>query len=490
MSGRSPAEEGFKPAFFPLEPSAADMRHLVDQAMQHIIAHIDSLPDQPAAATEGGAELARSLREPLPEHGQAYPELLQALFHTAIPRSFNCAGPGYLAYVPGGGIFHAAVADLISDAVNRYVGVWAAAPGLAQIEANVVRWFCDIIGYPPAAGGFLTTGGSLANFSAIFTARRERLPENFLAGSMYTSSQTHHSVQKAALLAGFPAHNVREIPTDDQFRIRLDALQQHIEADRQAGLTPFLILGNAGTTNTGAIDDLTALADIAHQQKLWLHIDAAYGGFFMLTQRGRARLRGIEQADSITLDPHKGLFLPFGTGSLLVREREALKRAHSGEAAAYLPTMQDDPDCVDFCQISPELSRDFRGLRVWLPLKMHGIQPFRQALDEKLDLAAWATAELKKIPDIEIVAEPRLSIVAFRLNRPGLDVPALNALNHTWLEAINARKRVLLTGTMLGERFAIRICALCFRTHQDRMEMCLEDIRAACRAVSPDLSQA
>ncbi len=468
----------------PLEPSADEMHRLVDQAMQYIIAHIESLPDQPAANTEGGAELARSLREPLPERGQAYSKLLQTLFQTAIPRSFNCAGPGYLAYVPGGGIFHAAVADLISDAVNRYVGVWAASPGLAQLEANVVRWFCDIIGYPPSAGGFLTTGGSLANFSAIFTARRERLPEDFLAGTLYTSSQTHHSVQKAALLAGFPAHNVREIPTDEHFRIRLDALQHHIAADRQAGLTPFLILGNAGTTNTGAVDDLTALADIAHQHGLWLHVDAAYGGFFMLTRRGRARLGGIERADSITLDPHKGLFLPFGTGSLLVRERDALKRAHQGEAAAYLPTMQDDPDCVDFCQISPELSRDFRGLRVWLPLKMHGVQPFRQALEEKLDLAAWATAELRKIPEIEIVAEPQLSIVAFRLNRPGLDTPALNALNHTWLQAINARRRVLLTGTMLDGRFAARICALCFRTHQDRLEMCLEDIRLACRAVS------
>lgn len=468
----------------PLGPSADEMHRLVDQAMQYIIAHIESLPDQPAANTEGGAELARSLREPLPERGQAYSKLLQTLFQTAIPRSFNCAGPGYLAYVPGGGIFHAAVADLISDAVNRYVGVWAASPGLAQLEANVVRWFCDIIGYPPSAGGFLTTGGSLANFSAIFTARRERLPEDFLAGTLYTSSQTHHSVQKAALLAGFPAHNVREIPTDEHFRIRLDALQHHIAADRQAGLTPFLILGNAGTTNTGAVDDLTALADIAHKHGLWLHVDAAYGGFFMLTRRGRARLGGIERTDSITLDPHKGLFLPFGTGSLLVRERDALKRAHQGEAAAYLPTMQDDPDCVDFCQISPELSRDFRGLRVWLPLKMHGVQPFRQALEEKLDLAAWATAELRKIPEIEIVAEPQLSIVAFRLNRPGLDTPALNALNHTWLQAINARKRVLLTGTMLDGRFAVRICALCFRTHQDRLEMCLEDIRSACRAVS------
>ena len=168
---------------------------------------------------------------------------------------------------------------------------------------------------------------------------------------------------------------------------------------------------------------------------------------------------------------------------MLVRDRDSLKRAHSGEAAAYLPTMQDDPDFVDFCQISPELSRDFRGLRVWLPVKVHGIQPFRQALDEKLDLAEWATAELKNIPDVEISAEPQLSIVAFRSHRPGLDTDALNALNQAWLAAINARKRVLLTGTMLGDQFAVRICALCFRTHQDRLEMCLEDIRAACQSV-------
>ena len=189
---------------FPLEPSADEMRHLVDQAMQYIIAHIESLPDQPAANTEGGAELARSLREPLPEQGQAYSELLQTLFQTAIPRSFNCAGPGYLAYVPGGGIFHAAVADLISDAVNRYVGVWAASPGLAQLEANVVRWLCDIIGYPASAGGFLASGGSLANFSAIFTARRERLPEDFLSGTLYTSSRPTIQFRRRPCWPDFP----------------------------------------------------------------------------------------------------------------------------------------------------------------------------------------------------------------------------------------------------------------------------------------------
>ena len=461
-----------------LELSAEDMRHLVTQAVERIVAHIESLPIQPSVDVEGGTELARSLVETLPETGQPYSDLLEVLFSRVIPKSFNTAGPGYLAYIPSGGIFHAAVADLITDAVNRYMGIWVAAPGLAQLEANVIRWFCDLVGYPSAARGFLTTGGSLANFSALVTARREHLPDNFLSGTLYVSDQTHHSVQKAALLAGFPPHNVRSIPSDAQFRIRVDLLEQTIAKDRQAGFTPFLLVGNAGTTNTGAVDDLQALADLAQREHLWLHVDAAYGGFFLLTAQGRTLMAGIDRADSITLDPHKGLFLPYGTGSLLVRDGGALKRAHS-VAAHYLPDTQEDPDLVDFSQISPELSREFRGLRVWLPLKMHGIAPFRHNLQEKLDLAQWATAELRRIAGIEIVAAPQLSIVAFRFTRPGLESNSLNQLNRELLNRINARKRVYLSGTMLGDRFALRICVLSFRTHFDRMQAGLADIRAA-----------
>jgi aromatic-L-amino-acid decarboxylase len=444
--------------------------------MERIVAHVTSLPRQPSVDVEGGVELARTLVEPLPTRGQPVGELLDLLFARAIPKSFNTAGPGYLAYIPGGGIFHTAAANLITDAVNRYMGLWLAAPGLAQIEANVIRWFCEIVGYPRSANGLLTTGGSLANFSALVTARRERLPENFLTGVLYASDQVHHSVKKAAILAGFPERNVREIPSDAHFRVRIDLLERQIAADRQAGLVPFLLVGNAGSTNTGAVDDLNTLAEVAQREHCWFHVDAAYGGFFMLTEQGRALMTGIERADSVTLDPHKGLFLPYGTGSLLMRDGGALKRAH-GVNAHYLPATDDDPDLMDFSQMSPELSRGFRGLRVWLPLKMHGIEPFRRNLDEKLALTRWATEELRKIDDVEIVAEPQLSIVAFRLVRPGLDEEALNQLNRALLQRINAKKRVYLSGTLLGDRFVMRICVLSFRTHLDRMQMAIEDIR-------------
>jgi aromatic-L-amino-acid decarboxylase len=452
------------------------MRRLVDEAMRRIVEHIESLPHQPASNIEGAAAYARTLIEAMPEEGSAFEGLLDHLFGECIPRSFNPASPGYLAYIPGGGIFHAAVADLISDSVNRYVGVNAAAPALVQLESNVIRWFCQIVGYGAGSGGLLTTGGSLANFIAIVTARKELLPEQFFKGTLYCSDQVHHSFQKAANLAGFPYANIREIPSDEKFRMRTDALERAIELDRNQGLTPFLAVGSAGTTNTGAVDDLDAIATIARRNAMWFHVDGAYGAFFMLTGRGRAVMHGIERADSIVLDPHKTLFLPYGTGGLLVRDASALRRAHSLHAE-YLPPMQSEDELVDFCEISPELSRDFRGLRVWLPLKMVGAAEFRRQLDEKLDLARWAADELRAIEGLEIVAEPQLSVVAFRLR--GSD-----DLNRDLLARINARGRVMLTPTVVAGRFVLRICVVSFRTHRDRMEMCLEDVRRAVEALS------
>jgi len=462
-----------------LELDGPELRRLIRLATDRVARFVETLPGQPAADVEGGVELARSLAEDLPESGTSFESLLDLLFDRVVPKSFNTAGPGYLAYIPGGGLLQTAVADFIGDAVNRYVGVWLAAPGMVQLEANVIRWFCQIAGYPRGASGFLTSGGSLANFGAVITARQHLLGEQFLRGTIYASDQTHHSMEKAAALAGFPLANVRMIPSDSQFRIRLPDLAARMASDRREGFQPFLIVGNAGTTNTGAVDDLEALADLAAREGVWLHVDAAYGGFFRLTERGRNVLRGLERADSATLDPHKTLFLPYGTGSLLVRDGERLRQAHA-LTAEYLPAMQEGGDFVDFCQISPELSRPPRGLSVWLPLKLHGAAAFRRALDEKLDLAEWAAKELHALePAIEVVAEPQLSTVAFRLRQPSMDRDALNDLNRRFLARINARNRVHLTGTMVGDRFVLRICVVSFRTHQDRMEQCLQDIKAA-----------
>jgi aromatic-L-amino-acid decarboxylase len=285
-------------------------------------------------------------------------------------------------------------------------------------------------------------------------------------------------VQKAALIAGFPPERVRRIPTDDRFRMIPDAVTAAVRADREAGLAPFFLAVAAGTTSTGAVDDLPALADVAAREKLWLHVDAAYGGFFALTERGRATLRGVERADSVTLDPHKGLFLPYGTGCLLVREREALRRAHA-VSASYLPPMQTEDGLVDFCELGPELSRDARGLRVWLPFAMHGAGVFRAALDEKLDLARAAADGLRRLERVEIVAEPELSLLAFRVRRPGASAAEIDALSRRLCARVNEKQRVLLTGAVVKDRFLVRMCILSFRTHADRIAMALADIEAS-----------
>jgi aromatic-L-amino-acid decarboxylase len=461
-----------------LEPDTPEMRRLLALAGERVVEHLASLAQQPAADVEGADDVALSLREPSPEGGVPFEELLALLFERAVPKSFNAAGPGYLAYIPGGGLFVSALGDLIADAVNRYTGLWVPAPALVQLEANVLRWFAELVGYPGGSGGILTSGGSLANFSALVAARRARLPENFLAGTLYASDQVHHSVQKAALLCGFPERNLREVESDDCLRLRHDRLEAQVRADRAAGLVPFLLVANGGSTNTGAVDDLEALADFSARQGLWLHVDAAYGGFFALCERGRQALRGLSRADSITLDPHKGLFLPYGSGALLVREAALLRQAHSLHAD-YLPAVQEDLTRTDFAELSPELSRPYRGLRAWLPLKLYGWDVFRRALDEKLDLARAAERGLRAIPGIEVVTPTQLTVVTFKLAEDGAPPEQADARNRELLERVNARKRVFLSGTLLRGRLVMPLGLLSFRTPPARVPPPLEHVQAA-----------
>ena len=468
----------------PLEPKSEEVRRWMAEATERVVRQLETLPDQPASELEGRNEAAAAARLdgwPSAEAGTTldFDQALDLVFDRLAPTSFNNPGPGFLAFVPGGGLVHSALADLVSNVLNRYLTVWEAAPGLVQLEADVIRWICGMFGYGAESGGYLSSGGSMANLSAVVAARTERLGEDFLRGTLYTSAQAHHSVLKAAALAGFPPRNVRKIDVDEQFRIRVDSVERQIEADAADGYEPFLVVANAGSTDFGAVDPLATLADLCARRGLWLHVDAAYGGFFALTERGRAVFAGIERADSITLDPHKGLFLPYGTGCLVVKDVGTLYRAHSG-TGDYMPHLQNDPDRPDFCALSPELSRGFRGLRVWLPMALVGVEAFRDALDEKLDLARWALDELKTIPGVEIVAEPQLSILAFRL-------AGSRELNQRLLDAVNRRKRVFLSGTRLGDHFVLRICILNFRTHRDRMEMCLSDLREAISEVTTPL---
>lgn len=412
--------------------------------------------------------LLSALSRPPPSGPGDFKDLL-ATIGTAAHKGFDTANPGFVAYIPGGGLYASALADFIACAVNRFTGIAAPAPALVQMEASVLRWLCDLFDLGPTAQGVLTPGGSMANLSAIVTARTARLGNEFSRGTIYVSEEVHHSIVKAARFAGLPLEAIRFVPTDDELHLDVDRLEDAITTDRSHGLQPFMVVASAGTINTGIVDPLKEVARVARENRLWFHVDGAYGGFFQLTDRGRVALRGIELADSITLDPHKGLFLPYGTGCLLVKEEPLLRAAHEVRAE-YLPKPSADPGLPDFASLSPELTRDFRGLRLWLPLHLHGIDAFVRALDDKLDLARYVAGELRQVPGI-VVKEPELSLIAFRPQGGDAEAEAL-------LDRINATGRMWLSSAPVrGETF-LRMCILSHRSHPQRMREAVETIRS------------
>ena len=470
MNGESAFDD---PADLELPP--ARMQAMGEAVLARVMAHHAALADMPSRGDYAGIEdLCRALREPVPEHGVELDALLEPLFAEWIPRSFGTAGPGYLAYIPGGGVYPAALADFISAATNRYTGIWEAAPALVQLEANALDWLRAWMQFPPQARGLFTTGGSMAMFNAIACAREQRLGTDIRSGTLYVSSQSHHSIAKAAKLAGIAHDRVRTIEVDARFRMRVDMLERAIAADRAAGLRPFMVFSTAGTTNTGAVDPIDAVADLAAREGLWHHVDGAYGGCFHLVPELRPLLAGLPRADSLTLDPHKGLFLPYGTGALLVRDGEALRALHAS-SAGYLPDNQGE--FYDPAQYGPDLSRGFPGLRVWLALKVFGAERYRAALAEKRALALWAAEQIAAIPGVVMDAPPQLSLFAFHLENAALaTLEAQNAATRALMERVTARGKAMLTGAQVGDRYLGRVCVLSFRTRRAQMETCVRHL--------------
>ncbi len=467
---------------YPLEPDHEDMHRLAQDVLDRAIAFVDRLAEHPASLAgvpEGEIRsLQRRLLQPPPEEPEKLAGILDRVEEASLA-AVETAGPSYLAYIPGGGLFASALADFYARATNRYVGMSATAPGLVALEWSIVRWLADIVGMPAQGGGVLFSGGSIANFAAVVAAR-ERLGEAIADGTVYLTEEAHQSVGKAVRLAGLPQGALRVVPCAKDLRMDVGALADMVAQDRQAGRRPFLVVAAAGTTNTGVIDPLPAVADVAEREGLWFHVDAAYGGFFLLTKRGRAALRGIEQADSVTLDPHKSLFAPYGTGALVVRDLEALRAAHA-VSGHYLQDLGEQ-EVPDFADLGPELTRELRGLRIWLPLHLYGVAAFRDALDEKLDLAQHAYLRLAAEPALELPWSPTLSIVALRVR--AADPNTADALTRAVLERVNAGRRVFLSSTVVEGRFTLRLAILAHRSHQGRVDEAVDAIIAAARTVT------
>lgn len=431
---------------------------------------MDSLSDQKAYQTFDHDHVHQLLEDPLREEPSELNTVIEAIQQDIVPPGLNPASGAHFGYIPGGGIFSSAVGDYLSALTNRYVGVYFSSPGAVALETRLVNWMAGLIGFDKKAGGFLSSGGSIANLTAVVTAREHAglHSSDYSKAVVYLTKQTHHCVDKALNISGMGDCVKRYIPMDDHFKMDVHELKKSIQKDREEKLIPWMIIASAGTTDTGAIDRLDEIGEVAKEQHLWYHIDAAYGGFFLLTKEGKQKLKGIDRADSVVLDPHKGLFLPYGTGALVVKDAEILARAHHYEAN-YMQDTKVEAGMYSPAEISPELSKHFRGLRMWMPLKLHGVQAFRSALEEKLLLTQYAWERLSEMEDMEVGPEPELTVFTFRW------APKINAdldkLNQKLHQAMIEDGRVFLSTTRIEGEFRFRFAVLSVRTHLEEIEL-------------------
>ncbi|MGI9295858.1 MAG: pyridoxal phosphate-dependent decarboxylase family protein [Pseudomonadales bacterium] len=410
------------------------------------------------------------------EQPAALDEALALLHEHVDSAGFNIGASGFLAFIPSGGLYPSALADFIAAVTNRYAGVQFAAPGVARMERSLVRWLTEVIGYPSSADGDLTSGGSIAALSAIVAAReayeiRGRDLQKFV---VYVTPLTHHTFLKALRIAGLQECPMRTVPLDENYRMDVQALENTIATDRTSGLTPWIVAATAGTTDMGTIDRLEDVASICERHRLWMYVDAAYGGAFMLCEEGRKRLEGIERSSSVIMDPHKGFFLPFGSGVVLVRDGAQLYRAFHARGT-YMQDLKTDPrEARSACDVSPELTRPFRGLRLWLPLKLAGIAPFRAALEEKLLLAEYFYSRIRELDGFVTGPHPDLSIVTFRYRPKTGDA---DEFNRKLALALRDDGRVFLSTTTLDGKFILRMAVLAYNTHMDAVDRTLELIQ-------------
>ncbi len=456
-----------------LEISAGDRVAAFERAGEHVERFIESLPARAVYARPGPRDEAMRAFA-ISEHPESLSAALQAVEQYVDGIGHNLGSSRFFAYIPSGGLYESALADYVAAVSNRYSGVGAAAPGATRMEDALLRWLAGVIGYPESAEGDLTSGGSMATLSAIVAAREACgvRSSQVTSSVVYVTAHTHHTFRKALHVAGVGECPVREIPCDDGLRMDVHALKKAIREDRDAGMKPWLIAATAGTTDAGAVDPLDAIADLAADFGLWMHVDAAYGGAFALCEEGSRRLAGLDRADSLVLDPHKGFFLPCGIGVVLVRDGQKLFDAYHARGT-YMQDVAGDTERSP-CDYSAELTRPFRALRFWLPFKVHGSGVFAAALEEKLLLAQYFYNEVRKIPGIEVGPRPDLSIVTFRLRPTDGDA---NAASKALVEAIVEDGRVFMTSTTIDGQFTIRMAILTNSTHLDEVDLALQAIR-------------
>ncbi|MGW6459183.1 pyridoxal phosphate-dependent decarboxylase family protein [Streptomyces sp. NPDC055078] len=444
-----------------------------------------SIPERPLVPEVDREVLAGLLATPFPDKGIGVEGLFREINEKVLPNSTTVAHPRFLAYVLGPPNGIAPYAEAVAATINQNCNFWQLSPAASVIERAVITWLGGLFGYGEQAGGILTGGGSIATLNALTTALHARRPHFRrhglqTAGSplvVYTSTEAHRCVDKAAAILGIGLDNVRHIPTDDRFRMRVDALEEAIRADREAGREPFCVVATTGTVTTGSIDPVDAIADVCTREDLWLHIDGAYGALFTLSDRAGGVFDACARADSIALDPHKLLFAPLEAGCLLVRDRTRLTEAYAF-SSSYL-TVEEDPLMVDYMDYGPQLSRGFKAFKVWSALQTFGIDAFRSAIDHTLGLAQYLADRIRAEPGLELMAPVPLTAVCFQLKG------ATDADHTAVLGTLIEEGTALLGPARLGERQGIRVCVTNYRTTRADIDLIVDRVAAIARGPRP-----
>lgn len=460
-----------------LEMTPEQMLELAQLTAELVVQRIQGLRAEPAWRGAPRAELEPLMREPAPEQGRPASEVVERAVRDILPVAGRVDHPRFFAFVPSSPTWPGVMADFLCAGFNTFQGTWLGASGPSQLELVVLDWFRDWLGYPEGAGGLFTSGGSAASLDALVAAREA-------AGApprpaVYMSDQSHSALERAARIVGVRPEGIRKVPSDRLFRIRMDDLATMVREDREAGFTPMAVCANAGTTNTGSVDPLDELADFCAAEDVWLHVDAAYGGFAVLTEWGREVFAGMERADSVTLDAHKWLFQPFEAGCLMVRDVRRLEAAFSVRPE-YLQDTELGMEHVNFADRGLQLTRSFRALKVWMSIQTFGMEAFRRAVGRGMELADRASEYVEASEILEMLSPASLGVVCFRAHPRGsqLSEEDLEELNDGLQGRVIESGTAMMSSTRLHGRYSLRLCIMAHHTTWDDVRETLAAIES------------
>jgi glutamate/tyrosine decarboxylase-like PLP-dependent enzyme len=449
-----------------LELSKEEMKSYGYGVIDTIVEHFVTQNKKSPVAMASRKEMDALFQEPIPEFPSDAKEVLDFVTQNVLPNSNIVSHPKSYSFVPGPSNYVSVMADTLATGFNIFSGGWAASPAAAELEIVSMNWLLKLFKFPSKkGGGIFTSGGSMANLTALVTARRQLCGDDFSKAIIYMSDQAHSSNVKAIRVIGFKKEQIRIIPTDGEFKMVINKLKNAISRDRLSDLQPFCIIANAGTTNTGTVDPLEQIAEICKNEKLWFHIDGAYGGAAILSKKGSKALKGIEKADSLTIDPHKWLFQPYEMGCLLVRKSKWLRDTFV-EKPEYLRDIEGNPSEINFYDHGIQLTRRFRALKFYMSLKTFGLDAFRKAVSYNIDIAEEVESLLRKSKQWEVVSSATLAIINFRYHPLHLDLSEeqLDILNQEVSKRVVESKESLLVTTVLNKQVVLRMCLINPRT--------------------------